>query len=93
MTDPRPSRALQSQPSDARADDRFQPLRIWLVIDGFYPWPGGTESQVATLARLFQQRGHAVRIIAPRLDPTKPLDEMVEGASTTRRSRGWVRWH
>lgn len=61
-----------------------RPLRLWLVIDGFYPWPGGTESQVATLARLFTQRGHSVRIIAPRLDPTKPVEETVEGIRVTR---------
>lgn len=84
MTDTRPARAPQQDPRSALHDDRFQPMRIWLVIDGFYPWPGGTESQVATLARLFQQRGHAVRIIAPRLDPSKPLDEMVEGTQVTR---------
>ncbi|MEQ1804456.1 MAG: glycosyltransferase family 4 protein [Burkholderiaceae bacterium] len=59
-------------------------MRLFLVIDGFYPWPGGTESQVALLARLFRQRGHEVRIIAPRLDPGKPLEEIVDGTRVTR---------
>jgi glycosyltransferase involved in cell wall biosynthesis len=59
-------------------------MRLFLVIDGFYPWPGGTESQVALLARLFKRRGHEVRIIAPRLDAAKPLEEMVDGTRVTR---------
>lgn len=59
-------------------------MRLFLVIDGFYPWPGGTESQVALLARLFRRRGHEVRIIAPRLDPSKPVEEMVDGTRVTR---------
>lgn len=59
-------------------------LRILLVVDGRYPSTGGAEMQARLLARTFVAAGHDVRILVPRLDPSLPLEERIDGVPVLR---------
>lgn len=60
------------------------PLRILFVVDGRYPATGGAEKQVRLLARAFADAGHAVQVLAPRLDSRLPVADEVDGIPLTR---------
>ena len=59
-------------------------MRLLLAIDSFFPGTGGAECQVALLGQLLRKRGHEVRIVAPRLDPDLPTEEIIDGTRVTR---------
>lgn len=59
-------------------------LRILLVIDSFFPGTGGTERQLAQLAPRLKASGHHVEILCPRLLPSMPLREDLDGIPVRR---------
>lgn len=61
-----------------------KPMRILVVIDGNYPSTGGAEIQAGLLARVFAAAGHRVETLAPRLDPSRPLQQTHDGIPHTR---------
>ena len=60
------------------------PLRILMVVDGHYPATGGAEMQARLMSRVLAQRGHEVRIVAPRLDADQRTVETVDGIAVRR---------
>jgi glycosyltransferase involved in cell wall biosynthesis len=60
------------------------PLRLLVVVDGFYPSLGGAEMQARLLCRVFAEAGHEVRVLAPWLDETRPLRETMDGVTVER---------
>jgi glycosyltransferase involved in cell wall biosynthesis len=59
-------------------------LRVLMVLDNNYPGIGGAELQVRLLSRALAARGHEVKILAPRLDPTRPVHDTVDGIEVER---------
>ncbi len=59
-------------------------LRILLVVDGYYPSTGGAEMQAGLLGRVLTAVGHEVKVLAPRLDRSKPVTEMLDNISVER---------
>ena len=65
-------------------DGAGAPLRLLVVVDGFYPSTGGAEMQARLLCRAFADAGHEVRVLAPWLDETRPVREMMDGVPVER---------
>jgi len=61
-----------------------RPLRVLMVLDNNYPGIGGAELQVRLLSRALAARGHEVKILAPRLDPSRPVHETLDGIPVER---------
>jgi len=53
-----------------------QPVRVVMLIHGYYPRIGGAERQLATVAPLLQARGVEIHILTRRLPGTKPLERL-----------------
>jgi glycosyltransferase involved in cell wall biosynthesis len=60
------------------------PLRILIVVDSFYPGDGGAEKQAQLLSRAFRDAGHAVKVVAPRLEREMKSREVVDGVPVER---------
>ncbi len=60
------------------------PLRILVVVDGYFPATGGAERQAALMSATFVELGHTVQILAPRLDVGRPVDERMGGIAVHR---------
>jgi glycosyltransferase involved in cell wall biosynthesis len=75
---------MASESSDSVRRGAAQPLRILFVVDGYYPTTGGAEKQAQLLARALSDAGHSVRVVAPLLDKTLPLDDRVDGVPLKR---------
>lgn len=71
-----------ASPAAVPCDER--PLRILMVVDGRYPATGGAEMQARLMSRVLAARGHAVRIVAPRLDPAQARVEIIDGIEVRR---------
>lgn len=48
------------------------PVRVLMVVQGYFPSVGGAERQVITLGRALQERGHHVEVLCPRFDDDHP---------------------
>lgn len=64
-------------PREAQAESRTQaaspsPVRVLMVVQGYFPSVGGAERQVLTLGRALQEAGHHVEVLCPRIDPAYP---------------------
>jgi glycosyltransferase involved in cell wall biosynthesis len=85
-----------------------RPMRILLVVDGYYPSTGGAEMQARLVSRALAAAGHRVEVVAPWLDRKLPRTETLDGVPLTRlaypRVRllgalwlcayfGWWLWH
>ena len=85
MPDPVTRRDATSAPRAAAArPGAHVPLRLWVVVDGFFPSTGGAEMQARLLSRVLRDAGHEVRILAPRLDPRLPVRDEVDGVPLER---------
>ena len=62
-------RGALSEPACA-ADEA--PVRVLMVVQAYFPSVGGAERQALTLGRAFQESGHHVEVLCPRLDPGYP---------------------
>lgn len=60
------------------------PLRVLMVVEGFYPSTGGAELQAGLLSRSLLAAGHHVRILTPRLDSSRPVNETIDGVAVER---------
>jgi glycosyltransferase involved in cell wall biosynthesis len=54
-------------------------LRICILIDGFYPYLGGSEIVALDFARGFIRLGAQVMVVTRRIDPKLPAEELFEG--------------
>ncbi len=61
-----------------------RPLRVLIVVDGYYPSTGGAEMQARLIARSLAAAGHSVQVIAPRLRPTDPVRDVLDGVPLER---------
>jgi glycosyltransferase involved in cell wall biosynthesis len=55
-----------------------------MVVEGFYPSTGGAEMQAGLLSRSLLAAGHHVRILTPRLDRSRPVNETIDGVAVER---------
>ncbi len=83
--------------------------RVLMVVDGRYPATGGAELQARLLSSALAASGHSVRVLAPRLDSSQPLDGYIDGIRVQRlayphikalgaiwlnlRFAAWLIWH
>ncbi len=72
------------QASDIAPSATRAPLRVLMVVEGYYPSTGGAELQAGLLSRSLLAAGHHVRILTPRLDPSRPVNETIDGVAVER---------
>jgi glycosyltransferase involved in cell wall biosynthesis len=61
-----------------------KPLRIMMVVDGYYPSVGGAELQAGLLASELARDGNSVKIVSPLLDSAMPVTEVIDGIRVER---------
>ena len=69
-----------------------KPLRIMMVVDGYYPSVGGAELQAGLLAAGLERDGNRVKIVSPLLDSEMPLTEVIDGITVERISYPRIRF-
>ena len=73
-----------SKSPDLHSSMAASPARILMVVDGQYPATGGAEMQARLLSASFLRQGHAVKVLAPRLSPMQPVNEIIDGVVVRR---------
>ncbi|TXK64477.1 glycosyltransferase family 4 protein [Alkalisalibacterium limincola] len=56
----------------AASSATLPPVRVLMVVQGYFPSVGGAERQVVTLGRALQEGGHHVEVLCPRFDDEHP---------------------
>ena len=69
-----------------------KPLRIMMVIDGYFPSVGGAEIQAGSLAKALTNKGHHVKIVSPRLRADMAVHEIHNGIPVERISYPHIRY-
>lgn len=70
-----------------------KPLRICLLIGGFYPLVGGGETHALQLARALMAQGHEVQVLTRRTRSDLPSEDEVQGVPVHRVGpHGYPRW-